>query len=125
MKQFTLTKGQRLQKPYEFKKVYKEAKIYYDKYLIAHISKRKDDQLKVGFVMSKKIAKAHNRNRIKRLLKEAFRLNQKKIKKNLNIIMIGRKIALNVKMQDIQKSLLDIFYKSRSFINDKACNKNN
>jgi ribonuclease P protein component len=61
-----------------------------------------------GFVTSRKIGNAVARNRARRLLREAYRLNQFKLREHFQIVMIAR-TAINGKTRhDVEASLLAI-----------------
>ncbi len=58
------------------------------------------------FTVSKKIRKKVLRNRIKRRLREIYRLNQYEIPAPLHIAMIGKAGALEANFQDLQIEFL-------------------
>ena len=61
---------------------------------------------KVLFTVSKKIRKNVLRNRIKRRLREIYRLNQYEIPAPLHIAMIGKAGVLEANFQDLQIEFL-------------------
>ena len=64
--------------------------------------------LKLGITASRRFGKAHERNRFKRIVREAFRLTFHQLPKNLYIIVKPRTFAKFAKTQDIQAELLQL-----------------
>lgn len=74
---FDLPKDNRLRKSADFRRVYAQGKRFDGRFMTAFILPSRDEFHKLGITASKKaIGKAHDRNRAKRLLREAFRLSK-------------------------------------------------
>lgn len=69
-----MNKG-RLRKTSEFSKVYKRGRSFADKNLVLYYMPNQLGYTRIGFSISKKVGKSVVRNRIRRFIKEAFRLN--------------------------------------------------
>jgi len=67
---------------------------------------------RLGITASKKIGGAVQRNRARRIIKEAYRLTEPELKKGFDIVVVARKKAVCAKMWDMKKSLMQIFERS-------------
>jgi len=61
---------------------------------------------RLGITATKKYGDAPQRNRFKRLVREAFRLSYPEFKITFDIVVRPRSQALNAKMADIQRELI-------------------
>jgi len=66
---------------------------------------------RIGITVSRKVGGAVQRNRIKRLAREAFRLNRHLSARPLDINLIARKIAAEQSNRVILQALQDLFAK--------------
>ncbi|MEK7814172.1 MAG: ribonuclease P protein component, partial [Candidatus Desantisbacteria bacterium] len=67
---------------------------------------------RVGIVAGKKVGGAVKRNRAKRLLREAYRLNKNKLVQGLDIVLVAKKMITNLTFHEVEKNLLYIFKKA-------------
>lgn len=63
---------------------------------------------RVGITVSKKIGKAVVRTRVRRIIREAYRITEKeeKVKKGKLIVIVGRESAVTAKSTDIKNDLI-------------------
>lgn len=87
-----------LKKNYQFRNILKSGKYYRGNYIDIYIKRNNKKINYIGIAVGVKIAKAVKRNRIKRLIRENYRLLEHKMSLGYNIIFICKK---NKKVEDI------------------------
>jgi ribonuclease P protein component len=87
---YRLTKAQKLRRPSEFKRVYDGGAKAGDDRLLVFALPNDLGLTRLGLSVSKKHGGAVKRNRIKRLLREAFRLSQHDLPPGLDLVLIPR-----------------------------------
>lgn len=111
-----------LKKNYEFKRVLNRGQYYYGKYIQFFIIKNNRNINRMGIAISSKIAGAVERNKIKRLIRENYRLLIKNnILKGYDFVFIWNKNR-NPKEADyyeIKKDFENIFKRTGILINEK------
>ena len=90
----------------EFQAVFRFGTVATDATLVVH-ALRSEGHTRLGISISKKVGSAPQRNRWKRLIREAFRLNQHSLPPNLLIVVRPRKDAVP-NLHFIQNSLRDL-----------------
>lgn len=91
----------------QFLNVYKKGKRSYHKYFTMYYIPNGLEFNRLGFKVSKKLAKAVKRNRIRRLLREGYRLSESNLKSGYDIILAAREGALEVSDFSYIKSVCD------------------
>ena len=98
-----------LKKNQDFGNVYRSGKSYANKYLVIYTLKNNSDRNRLGIEESKKVGNSVVRHRIKRLVKESYRLHEKMFNSGLDIVVIARKGSDACDYAGIESALLHLF----------------
>jgi ribonuclease P protein component len=82
------TKEQHLRKGTDFARIFERRCLGRTKFLTVFGAPNSDGKLRVGLSVSKKNGNAIARNRVKRLLREAFRLSQPSLPSGLDLVLV-------------------------------------
>ena len=103
-----------IKKNYEFKNILDKGKFYSGKYIAISVKKNGKNINELGLAISSKVGKAVRRNKIKRLIRENYRLMEENIVNGISIVFLCKK---NINIDDI--SFFDI-KDDMNYIFDKA-----
>ncbi|MCA9075376.1 MAG: ribonuclease P protein component [Planctomycetaceae bacterium] len=102
---FTFPKSRHLRHAADFQRVYSRKWRASDSHLLIFGDANPEGTTRIGLSVSKKHGNAVRRARIKRLLREAYRLKQHEIGEGLDLILIPR-VGSGAELQDYQASLV-------------------
>jgi ribonuclease P protein component len=88
----------RLSRSQDFDRVYRSGRSVANRYLVLYYFPRPEAAAlrgsvgvnRVGFSVSKRLGPAVDRNRLKRVLREAYRLNEGRVKSGMDLVLIAR-----------------------------------
>ena len=83
-----------------------------DGYLVLYARKNRLAQNRVGITVSKKLGKAHIRNRVRRRFREVYRLNEDKFLPGWDIVVVARSKAVEAPFDKLTKSYLSLARKA-------------
>lgn len=92
----------------DFQFVYKKGKSYANKYLIMYVIENNQETNRVGISVSKKVGNSVIRHRVKRLIKESYRLQEKIFNSGLDIVVIARNSASDISYKEMESALLHL-----------------
>jgi len=98
----------RLKKKVQFNYIYRKGERKSSKHFSLFIVKSKFLNYKIGFTISKKVGKAHDRNLLKRRLKEIVRLNNLP-KNGFNYILQAKIGAIDLSYKEIENQVIRLF----------------
>lgn len=79
-----------LRRPADFRRVYARRRSASDDFLIVYACENGLPYCRLGLSVSRKVGAAHERNRLKRLYREAFRLTRVALPAGLDLVLLPR-----------------------------------
>ena len=83
-----------------------------DAYLVLYARKNRTQSNRVGITVSKKLGKAHVRNRVRRRLREVYRLHEAKFQPGWDIVVVARSKAVDAPFDKLTASYLALAAKA-------------
>lgn len=105
---YTLTKHGLLRRNKSFQQVYRAGKSYANRQLVLYVLPGTGAARRVGFAAGKRLGPAVVRNRVKRLLREAYRLNQHRLVDGVDLLLVGRQGVVDAKLPAVTAAMLDL-----------------
>jgi ribonuclease P protein component len=105
---FRLTKADRILKRREFIALSQSGRRIQNEHFIAIFSPNQLGRSRIGITVTKKVGTAVKRNRIKRLVREHFRLNRHYLSGHWDINVIAKRQAVDFSSEKVFRSLADI-----------------
>ena len=81
-------------------------------YLVLYARRNRTATNRVGVTVSKKLGKAHIRNRIRRRLREVYRLNEMRFVPGWDIVVVARTKALKASFDQLTNAYLSLAEKA-------------
>ena len=95
-----------LKKNYEFKRLYNKGKTAVTPYMVVYALKSPKGCRRVGYTVSTKLGKAVVRNRIRRRLREIYRLNSDKLRSNVDMVIVARSRCVDGDYSKMERAFL-------------------
>ena len=83
-----------------------------DGLLVLYARKNRLHSNRVGITVSKKLGKAHIRNRTRRRIREVYRLNEEKFLPGWDIVVVARTKAVDAPFEKLVRSYLNLARKA-------------
>ena len=74
--------------------------------LVLYARKNRTNTNRVGITVSKKLGKAHVRNRVRRRLREVYRLNEERFQPGWDIVVVARTKAIHAPFEKLTEQYL-------------------
>ena len=90
----------------DFRRVYRKGASAVRPCLVVYARKIKGDENRLGFTVTAKVGKAHTRNRVRRRLREIYRLHESGLKAGYEFVVVARVRAAEVSYKRLETEFL-------------------
>ncbi len=116
----TLPRRRIIKRRSDFQCVYRKGRSFANRYFVLYVFPSVSVRGHVGFAAGKKLGCAVTRNRVKRLLRETYRLHQNRIREDAALLFVGRRAMTTAKLSEVEKAFLLLGEKSGIFKDAKV-----
>ena len=81
-------------------------------YLVLYARRNRTEGNRVGITVSKKLGKAHVRNRVRRRLREVYRLNEESFLPGWDLVVVARTRAVDASFDQLTRAYLALAQKA-------------
>jgi ribonuclease P protein component len=112
---FKLKKRNVLRKNKQFQEVYRTGRSFANRLAVLYVLSSGTDARRIGFAAGKRLGGAVVRNRVKRLLREVYRLHQAELIVGTDLILVGRQGILGASYEQVSVAVRDVLRRAKIF----------
>jgi len=114
-----MKKTDTLKKNHEFQRVYRKGRFFVGKYMSMYILPNNSEKNRLGISISRKYGKSVRRNRLKRLIRESYRLFEEFIDSGYDIVINARQNQDMPEFSAVKKEMRHLLKKLKIFDQEK------
>ena len=115
-----MPKAEALKTNTDYRRAYMRGRSYTNPALVVYVIKNRAGLCRVGITASKKIGNAVQRNRARRVIREAFRLIDLPLRGGFDIVFVARTKTVYKKSTEIYEIMLSMLKKAGIVKNEEA-----
>ncbi len=108
----TLNKKQRLTSSALFRETYDQKTRWFGDYMVYWVRSGPQASLRLGVVAGRKVGKAVQRNRARRVLREVFRKNRARLSGEVDVILIARRAVVQADWDAVEREFMALSKKA-------------
>ena len=90
----------------DFRRVYRKGTSVVHSCLVVYIRPNRQGENRLGFTVTSKVGKAHTRNRVRRRLREIYRLHESELQPGMDMVVVARARAAEVSYRRLETEFL-------------------
>lgn len=103
-----LGRGRRLRSDREIREAYRQGRRRVGRLMVMWLRSGENASLRLAVVSSRKVGNAVARNRARRRLREAFRINRHRLEADLDLVLVARRPIVEADASEVESELLDL-----------------
>jgi len=108
-----------LKKNHEFRRLYNKGRNAASKCVVVYCNRNGRAENRLGITVSTKLGGAVQRNRIRRRLKEAYRINEQSLNTGYDIVIVARMRCRYAGWNELESSVISLFGKLGLLTDDR------
>lgn len=106
-----MKKQEKIRKSSHFRFVYNKGKSLVDENIVVYSTKNHKDFNRIGISVSKKVGNSVKRNRVRRLIRESYRVNKYRFNDGYDLVFVARVRAAKASYNTISASMIKLLKK--------------
>ena len=93
---------------YEFRRIYRKGRSVVSPYFVVYCLKNRAGASRLGVTVSKKLGHAVVRNRVRRRIRESYRIHEDRFRQGYDIVVVARVRAAHSRYDKLERALLSM-----------------
>lgn len=108
-----------LKKNSDFRRLYSKGSCAVNRYMAVYCRKNRTGENRLGYTVSTKLGHAVTRNRVRRRLREIYRLNSASLKKGVDIVIVARSRCVGAEYSAMEQAFLSACRELKLMVNEE------